>query len=73
MSDSEMGDSDDSEIARELEERIRQAQEDGRDKVFDDVSDARSVMSLGNQTMSQMNFLPLDTDLDNLIDELVAN
>ena len=66
-------DSDDSEIQREFEERIRQAQEDGKTKIFDDVSDAHSVMSMGHQTMSQMNFLPLDTDLDNLIDQMLQN
>ena len=31
-------------------------------------------MSMGNQTMSNMQFnVPLDVDLDNLIDEMVAN
>ena len=58
---------DDSEIERELEERMRQAELDGREKIFDDVSDASSRMSMNN-TMSQMNFIPVDTDLDNLID-----
>lgn len=63
-------DSDDSEIQRELEDRMREAQECGRDKIFDDVSDAASVMSMGN-TMSQMNFIPLDADLDSLIDQML--
>lgn len=72
--DSDFDSADDSEVERELEERIRQAQEAGRDKIFEDVSDAHSVMSMGNQTMSNMQFnVPLDVDLDNLIDELVAN
>ena len=39
-SDLDEYDSDDSEVQRELEERIRQAQEEGKDKIFDDVSDA---------------------------------
>ena len=60
-------DSDDSEIQRELDERIREAQDGGRDKIFDDVSDMASVMSMGN-TMSYMNYIPLDADLDSLID-----
>ena len=63
---------DDSEVERELEERIRQAQEAGKDKIFDDVSDNHSVMSMSN-TMSNMNFIPIDTDLDNLVEELLQN
>ena len=65
-------DSDDSEIQRELEERMRAAEEEGKEKIFDDVSDAQSVMSMGN-TMSNMNFIPVDTDLDNLIDQMLLN
>ena len=49
-----------------------EAEEEGRDKIFDDVSDTHSVMSMGN-TMSNMNFIPLDTDLDNLIDQMLSN
>ena len=60
-------DSDDSAIERELEERMAQAALNGNGKIFDDVSDAGSVMSMNN-TMSNMNFIPVDTDLDNLID-----
>ena len=71
-SDDEDVDSDDSEIRRELEERMRKAEEEGKDKIFDDVSDTHSVMSMGN-TMSNMNFIPLDTDLDNLIDQMLSN
>ena len=65
-------DSDDSAIERELEERIKQAQQDGKQKIFDDVSDTRSVMSM-SQSMTNMNFLPVDTDLDNLIDQMLLN
>ena len=68
-SDEDFEDSDDSEIARELDERIRKAKEGGH-KIFDDVSDCQSVMSMSN-TMSNMNFLPLDTDLDGLIDQML--
>lgn len=66
-------DSDDSEINRELEERIRLAAEAGNEKIFDDVSDAQSVYSAMGNTMSQMNFIPIDTDLDNLIDQMLIN
>ena len=65
-------DSDDSAIERELEERMRLAAEGGHDKIFDDVSDAASVMSM-SQSMSNMNFIPVDTDLDMLIDQLLLN
>ena len=70
--DDEDYDSDDSEIRRELEERIRNAQDGGKDKIFDDVSDTKSVMSMTN-TMTNMNFIPIDTDLDNLIDQMLQN
>ena len=67
-------DSYDSEVERELEERIRQAQEAGCDKIFEDVSDNHSVMSMSmSHTMSNMNFIPIDTDLDNLVEELLLN
>ena len=73
-SDDDFEDSDDdSEIERELEERMRQAQLDGRDKIFEDVSDATSEMSMMSNTMTGMNFIPVDTDLDNLIDHLIQN
>ena len=51
---------------------MRAAEEEGKEKIFDDVSDAQSVMSMGN-TMSNMNFIPVDTDLDNLIDQMLLN
>ena len=66
-SDEDFDDSDDdSVLARELDERIRKAKEEGN-KVFDDESDCQSVMSMGN-TMTNMTFIPIDTDLDQLLD-----
>ena len=57
------------EIERELEERIRRAQEEGNDKMFD-VSDCQSVMSM-QTTMTNMNFIPEDVDLDDVVDQIL--
>ena len=67
---SDSDEDDEEEIERAMEERKRQAIEAGQDRLFDDVSDTQSVASLSN-TMSNMNFIPLDTDLDNLIDDML--
>ena len=73
--DSEDDDSDDSDadsaLDRELDERLRKAREEGT-KAFDDVSDCQSVMSMGN-TMTNMTFIPIDTDLDMLLDQMISN
>lgn len=51
---------------------MKQAEQDGKAKIFDDVSDAASAMSMSH-TMSQMNFIPLDADLDNILDQMLQN
>ncbi len=69
-SEDDSDDSDaDSVLERELDERLRKAREDGTN-AFDDVSDCQSVMSMGN-TMTNMTFIPIDTDLDMLLDQMI--
>ena len=67
--DNIMDEAEELEIERELEERIRQAQEEGNDKLFD-ASDCQSVMSM-QTTMTNMNFIPEDADLDDVLDHIL--
>ena len=64
-----MDEAEELEIERELEERIRKAQEEGNDKLFD-ASDCQSVMSM-QTTMTNMNFIPEDADLDDVLDQIL--
>ena len=57
------------EIERELEERMRRAAEEGNDKLFDQ-SDCQSVISM-QTTMTNMNFIPEDVDLDEVVDQIL--
>ena len=59
-----------SEYDRIIEERIKQAEVEGRDKIYEDVSDAQSVMSF-QTTMTGMNYINPDADLDDLIDRML--
>ena len=68
--DNIMDEAEELEIERELEERIRKAQEEGNDKLFD-ASDCQSVMSM-QTTMTGMNFIPEDADLDDVLDHILA-
>ena len=64
-----MDEAEELEIERELEERIRKAQEEGNDKLFDE-SDCQSVRSM-QTTMTNMNFIPEDADLDDVLEQIL--